>query len=202
MWKNLGSMCFSICTYMGKPSQFAAMPHSPDLKAGEVVNSFLQIKASKAMVLERAHVSLLAVAEVSGAGTAEAKAFPTNAQGKAPASESSFLLPALPLESFTLSRHNRGGQNYRPGLLHLQKSTNSKITAKAGGTFTNTVKASLQIKMNAAENTQIPLCQPPQISCVPLKKLVPLPNNCRVRIFFHKVPRWSLNLTKRSKPLY
>lgn len=94
-------------------------------------------------MLERANVSLLVVAEVSRAGIAEAEALPTNTHGKAPTSESSFLLPALPLELFTLSRNNRGGQNYCPGLLHLQESTKSKITAKARGTFTNLVSASL-----------------------------------------------------------
>lgn len=58
-------MCFSICTYMGKSSQFAAMLHSPDLKAGKIVNSFPQIKASKAILLERENVSVPAVAGVS-----------------------------------------------------------------------------------------------------------------------------------------
>lgn len=71
-------MCFSICTYMGKTSQFAATLHSPDLKAGKIVNSFSQIKASKAILLERANISLPVVAEVSVAGIAEAEAFPTN----------------------------------------------------------------------------------------------------------------------------
>lgn len=71
-------MCSSICTYMGKSSQFAAMPHSPDMKAGKILNSFSQIKASKAILLERVNVSLPAVAEVSMAGIAEAEALLTN----------------------------------------------------------------------------------------------------------------------------
>ena len=57
--------------------QSAATPHSPDLKAGEIVNSICRL-TPKAVLLEKANVSLPAVAEVSVAGIAEAEAFPTN----------------------------------------------------------------------------------------------------------------------------